>query len=126
MDIKEENDLLKIKQVVLKPEKPYYYFRKVKAKEAFRLKKNSREVISEIFSLEDLLKALERAPQEAIIFHLQEGNDFATWVEKVIEHKELAEKLNKIKLTHPEETRWKLVSVIYNALPTKFYSDYLR
>ena len=82
MNFQQNDDFLKIKLAVLQANKHYYYFRKVKPRQSFKLKKNPQELISEILSLEDLLKALERAPPEAIVFHLQGRNDFADWVEK--------------------------------------------
>ena len=126
MDLRQGDDFLKIKRAVLQADRPYYYFRKVKPEQSFKLKKSFQEVVSEIFSLEELLKAVERAPPEAIIFHLHDKNDFADWIEKIIGNEELGEKISQIKLTRPEETRWKLVGILYNALVTQFYSDHLR
>ena len=126
MESGDRSDFLKIKQKVLQSEKPYCYFRQVNPLESFKLRKSPKEPIAEIFSLEDLLMGIERAPQEAIIFHLRNGNDFAQWVNKIIGYQELSKKLKQVKLTHPEEARQKLVSLLYTALTPQFYSDNLR
>ncbi len=126
MESRDRSDFLKIKQKVLQSEKPYCYFRQVKSLQSFKLRKSPQEPVFEIFSLEDLLKGIERAPQEAIIFHLQNGNDFAQWVSEIIGYQELSKKLRQVELTHPEEARQKLVGILYTALTPQFYSDHLR
>jgi hypothetical protein len=111
---------LELKKAIYgKKSQQHPHLRKVNLEQAFRLKRNSHETISEIFSLEDLLKAIERAPEDALIFHMKNGkNDFASWVEEIFENEVLSKKFREITLKeeNPEETRWKLVGALYNEI----------
>lgn len=120
-----ENDFSELKRRVLGI-KMHPHLKKVsKSENSFKLKRNHDDVIAELHSLEDLFKALERAPHKAINFHLRDGrNDFATWVEEVFGNEVLSEKLRKVSLSSSangnteniEDTRWKLVGALYNEI----------
>lgn len=113
------DDFSELKKVVLGI-KPHPHLREVKPEHSFKLKKNHSDLIAEIFSLENLFKFLERVPHDAIIFHLRDGkNDFATWVEEVFGNEVLSKNLKEISLSEKtEDTRWKLVSALYNEINT--------
>jgi hypothetical protein len=62
--------------------------------------------------LDGLLTAVESAPQESVVFHMRDGNDFAKWVHDVVGDEKLAETLSEIKLDDPEQTQAKIVQTL--------------
>ena len=88
------------------------YLRHVGEGRAFLLKSDHHKILGESCMLEGLLEALESASSESIEFHLREGNDFASWVGKVVGDKKLAEKLGEVTLTEPEKTRSELAELV--------------
>ena len=92
------------------------YLHPVHKDSSFKLKSDHDTVIQEIHQLEDLHKAIERAPPEAIVFHMNERNDFANWIGDVVGYQILSQKVNEIELDEPERTRWKLVGALYKGV----------
>jgi hypothetical protein len=82
------------------------------AAEGFCIKLESGEVVAEAFVLEDLVEALRKSPDEAVSYHMKNGNDLALWVRNVVGDRSLAEELEQVTMTTPSETRTKLVGII--------------
>jgi hypothetical protein len=80
--------------------------------DGFSIKLGSGEVIAEAFLVEDLLEALRNSPDDAIRYHLNNGNDFAQWVANVVGDTQLASQLSSISYTTADETKKRLTSVL--------------
>jgi len=90
----------------------HLYLSKVPTDKSFKFKSDHNTLISELYTLEDLFKAIRNAPSGAIRFHMERKNDFATWVRDVIGDQELSKNLEEIKLADIEETRNKLSETV--------------
>lgn len=108
-----DDDFSLVRKAVLGKDKPHPHLRTVNGN-SFKLMKNSREMITEIHSLEELSRVLEITPAEAIRFHTRNRNDFAIWIREVVGNNELSKKIETLRFDSSEEMRWKLVSMIYN------------
>lgn len=88
------------------------YLRSVDPERAFTLKNGSGEVVDEIMDLEGLRNALSSAPGDAILFHMDNRNDFAAWVGDVISCGSLSRALQDIPVSpkNVEKTRKDLLS----------------
>lgn len=72
------------------------YLRSVERPHTFWLKKDEYHVVAEVHSLEELLVHLKRV--DSISHHLSgRRNDFAAWVEKIIQDAHLAARLRNIR-----------------------------
>ena len=63
----------------------------------FTLKASDTEIIAEPVLLQELVDAVDAAPEDAIKYHLGKSNDFADWVENAVGDTELAEKMREVK-----------------------------
>ncbi len=88
------------------------YLRRVSSDQAFELKEKHDEVLCRCLFLEELRDALEKAPKEAIYFHLDGRNDFATWVKEVIGDMELSGDLKHAGLFKEADVQSRLVNVL--------------
>ncbi|MFH1721404.1 MAG: DUF5752 family protein [Candidatus Altiarchaeota archaeon] len=88
------------------------YLSCVSSEHSFKLKTGHADIIEDIFFLEDLAKAVNNVPDQAISFHLERGNDFASWVRDVIGDQELSKRLEKIEQKTPKEAREKIVEAM--------------
>jgi len=82
------------------------------ASDGFCIKMESGEVVAEAFLLDDLLEAVRKSPDEAIGFHLKEGNDFANWVRNVIGDAQLAQDLEAVAYSTPQEARDRIAGLL--------------
>ena len=76
------------------------------------LKSNHNQLLAEITLLEDLANELKNAPDEAINFHLSDGNDFAQWIGSVLGDKKLAKQVTEIEVEEGQAPKDQLVSLI--------------
>jgi len=90
------------------------YLKAVGVDKSFRMKTDHGSVVAEIFDLEGLKAAIEKAPPEAILFHMDNRNDFAAWVGNVISCTTLSEVIQKIEpnRANVEHTRSQLVETL--------------
>ncbi len=88
------------------------YLRRVSDEKAFRLKGNHDEVLAECFFLEELKEAIEKAPEGAILFHLDGRNDFATWVRESLGDLKLTEDLQYVRPSRTPDVKSELVEVL--------------
>jgi len=80
---------------------------------AFWLKTDHYNVITQIRNLNDFAKEITKAPTAAIVHHLREGrNDFADWIEFVVGDKVLSEKLRKIKAKNWKSMQKEIVFLV--------------
>jgi len=79
---------------------------------AYSIKVDENYMIAEIFLLEDLLESVRKAPPESVEHHMRGQNDFALWINSVIKDVELANSLNNITYTSPDELKSKIVSTL--------------
>jgi hypothetical protein len=86
--------------------------RKVSQDKSFHLKTDHDKVVSEVLLLEDLARALESSTAETVSFHMQRGNDFATWVKDAVGDTELSTRISKIDYSKPDFAKNQLVSAI--------------
>lgn len=70
--------------------------RSVESHESFKLKKDHQSVVAEIFDLPGLRDAIQDAPDEAILFHLDGRNDYAAWIGAVLGSKALQEAVGQV------------------------------
>lgn len=89
-----------------------FYLRKLGDEHAFKLKTTHSNVIAEITLLEDLHKAIQNAPLEAIAFHIKDGNDFANWINYVVGDWGLGSQINTITETDPRKAKTKILEVM--------------
>jgi len=82
------------------------------ASDGFCIKLSSGEVIAEAFLLEDLASALKSSPEDAVVNHLREGNEFAAWVRTVVGDGELADKLENVQYSTPTEAKAAVLKVL--------------
>jgi len=101
------NSIINDKKVCTHP-----YLRRVSSERAFKLKRNHDEVLSECLLLEELKEAIENAPEEAILFHLDGRNDFASWVREEIGDLELSGNLEYIRPSKTIDVKSELVHVL--------------
>lgn len=112
------NSIINDKRVCTHP-----YLRRVSSERAFRLKRNHDEVLSECHLLEELKGAIENAPEEAILFHLDGRNDFATWVREEIGDLELGADLERIRPSKTIDVRSELVHVLDSRIKALKYDS---
>jgi len=112
------NSIINDKRVCTHP-----YLRRVSSERAFRLKRNHDEVLSECHLLEELKGAIENAPEEAILFHLDGRNDFATWVREEIGDLELGADLERIRPSKTIDVRSELVHVLDSRIKALRYDS---
>jgi len=90
----------------------HLYLRRVKDEHSFKLKTDYSEIIAEILFLEDLHKAIQEAPPEAIAFHTKRGNDFAEWISYAVGDWWLGSQIGAIKETDPEKVRAEMLKLM--------------
>lgn len=90
----------------------HLYLRRVKDEYSFKLKTDHSEIIAEILFLEDLHKAIQEAPSEAITFHTERGNDFAEWISYAVGDWWLGSQIGAIKKTDSEKVRSEMLKLI--------------
>ena len=112
------NSIINDKKVCTHP-----YLRRVSSERAFRLKRNHDEVLSECLLLEELKEAIENAPEEAILFHLDGRNDFANWVREEIGDLELSGDLEYIRPSKTIDVKSELVHVLDSRIKTLKYES---
>lgn len=89
------------------------HLRRVNPDHCFKLKRShGGEVLAECHLLEDLRDAIEEAPKEAILHHLDGRNDFATWIRDIVGDKELSGDLETIRPSREVDVQAKLVHVL--------------
>lgn len=101
------NSIIHDKGVITHP-----HLRRVHHDYGFKLKKNDHEIIDECFLLEELKEAIEEAPEEAVLHHLNGRNDFAAWVREIIGDRELSGDLELIRPSREMDVKAKLVHVL--------------
>jgi hypothetical protein len=79
---------------------------------SFCIKLESGEVVAEAFLLEDLLAAVKSSHDEAIGFHLKDGNDFAVWVKNVVGDSDLADRLASVQSQDPAAAKKELLALL--------------
>ena len=79
---------------------------------AFNTIQSDNYVVAELFLLEELLDAIKKSPPETVAMHMKGQNDFAIWISSVIKDVELAEKLNNISSTNPEDMKKEITGII--------------
>ena len=70
--------------------------RSVEKHESFKLKKDHHSVVAEICDLQSLRDAIDEAPDEAILFHLDGRNDYAEWIGAVLGSKTLQDAVGRV------------------------------
>lgn len=85
---------------------------RVPSDQSFKMKASDSEILYEIHSLEELRLVLEYCPLNAVRFHMNGRNDFASWVRHVFKEDDLAEKLSKVEYTTPEEAKARILEVL--------------
>jgi hypothetical protein len=88
------------------------YLRRVDNEKSFRLKRNHDEVLAECFFLEELKDAIEKAPEDAILFHLDDRNDFAIWARESLGDLKLTEDLQYVRPSRTKDVRSELINVL--------------
>jgi hypothetical protein len=88
------------------------YLAPVKTGCAFKLKTGHDNTIAEIAMLETLCAELKRAPDEAIVFHLSRGNDFASWVKASVGDWYLGSRIEKVNFQNPSVARAEIVRLL--------------
>jgi hypothetical protein len=88
------------------------HLRRVNSDHGFKLKKGEHDLVAECFLLEDLKEAINGAPKEAILYHLEGRNDFATWVRDIIGDKELSSDLEMIRPSREIDVQAKIIHVL--------------
>jgi len=90
------------------------YLKAVGIDKSFKMKTNHGSVVAEIYDLEGLKAAIEKAPAEAILFHMDNRNDFAAWIGGVVLCSTLSEVVQKIEPNHSdvEHTRNQLIETL--------------
>jgi hypothetical protein len=61
---------------------------------------------------ETLCSELKKAPDEAIVFHLSRGNDFASWVKASVGDWYLGSKIEKVNFQNPSVARAEIVRLL--------------
>jgi hypothetical protein len=88
------------------------HLRRVNSDHSFKLKKGEHDIVAECFLLEDLKDAISDAPKEAVLYHLEGRNDFATWVRDIIGDKELSSDLEMIRPSREIDVQAKIIHVL--------------
>ncbi len=88
------------------------HLRRVSPDNGFKLKVNDSEVLAECFLLEELKDALIDAPEDALLHHLDNRNDFATWVKEIIGDKELGADLERMRPSSEADVKAEIVRVL--------------
>jgi hypothetical protein len=88
------------------------HLRRVNSDHGFKLKKGEHDLVAECFLLEDLKDAISGAPKEAVLYHLEGRNDFATWVREIIGDKELSSDLEMIRPSREIDVQAKIIHVL--------------
>jgi hypothetical protein len=95
-----------------KRQEDHPYLAPVKPGCSFKLKTGHDNTIAEIAMLETLCSELKRAPDEAIVFHLSRGNDFASWVKASVGDWYLGSRIEKVNFQNPSVARSEIVRLL--------------
>ena len=88
------------------------YLRNVGGDQKFILKTNADTVLAEISHLEDLGEVMSSMPKDSLEFHLQNGNDFASWIQAAVGDAKLADQIRGIDYSNIDSARSQVVSTI--------------
>lgn len=88
------------------------YLSCVKPNASFKIKTDHGNIIGEASTLGELCNQLKTAPDEAIIFHMRRGNDFAAWVKGAVGDWYLGTKIEKINFQNPAVARSEIVRLL--------------
>ena len=95
-----------------KKQEDHPYLAPVKPGCSFKLKTSHDSTIAEIAMLETLCAELKKAPDEAIVFHLSRGNDFASWIKASVGDWYLGSKVEKVNFQNPSVARAEIVRLL--------------
>ncbi|MEA3254746.1 MAG: hypothetical protein U9Q22_02810 [Candidatus Altiarchaeota archaeon] len=90
----------------------HLYRRKVEEGDSFKLKTSHSRMIGEVSVLEDLYKAIQEAPCEAIVFHMERCNDFAEWISYAVGDWCLGCEMRDVEGADPEEARAEMLKIL--------------
>jgi len=88
------------------------YLKKVKSENAFKLKTDHNNVIAEVLLLEGLRDELKKAPDEAVVFHMNGRNDFSSWIKDSIGDWWLGSRIEKLDASDASATKASLIKLL--------------
>ncbi|MFC2154319.1 DUF5752 family protein, partial [Candidatus Altiarchaeota archaeon] len=116
----EDGDLASLTAKMLSEKAVEYIFSKLadeglidsRSSGPFIFKKDPATILGEARSLEELLDLIRIHPPDPISYHLQGGNDFASWIREGLGKHELAGELEHLDSSDPWEARNQLLDKI--------------
>lgn len=104
---------IKVTPAKTKSAEDHPYLKNVADHHTFKLKSDELNHLAEVTKVEQLYEELKGAPDEAIVFHMDNKNDFASWIKDCVGDWWLGSKVDKVKLEgNPSATRSELVQTL--------------